>query len=287
MNNTSAYTFQLYYYLLNLRDTLEYTLEHDHPLEAYEQRKTALTQGLVDGSALGNFIKNNGEKGEEIKHNLETLISELYTDESTILHKEANGVRVDYSQNIHIFDLVIGNAEALRDIVYGYISYAKEHDELEQIMTDLINTDEHMYRMIVCRVCLTEYIKSFGEFQKVMSETKGKPSPQSNYIVQNELSKIAGMLRFSRQHTHATDNKTLDILDDVNKLLEMCEGRRERTNNAPFNDLFKGVMEEIDDAMKLFEPRWHEVYVEAAKEHSEFLKERQYSTGAPSPDTSA
>ncbi len=287
MNNTSAYTFQLYHYLLNLRDTLEFTLEHEHPLNAYEQRKMVLTQGIEDGTALGNFIKQNGEKGEEIKKNLEALINEVYGEDSTILRKEESTVRVDYSQNIHVFDLVIGNAEALRDIIYGYIRYAKEHDELEDIITDLINTDEHMYRMIVCKVCLSEYSKSFSEFQKVMSETKGQPSPQSNYIVSNELSKIAGFIRFSRQHTHTTDNKTLDILDDVNKLLEMCEGRRERTNNAPFADLFKNVAEEVDDAIKIYEPRWNEVYRKAVSEASEFQKQRQYSTGTPSPDTSA
>ncbi len=287
MNNTSLYIFQLYQYLLNLRDTLEYTLPQPHPLPAYDQRKRILTDGLQSGTALGNFLAQNGENGEKIKTNLEAVTSELYADGSTILYPEAEGVRVDSSQNIHIIDLVLGNAESLRDIIYQYIKYSQEHQENEDIIISLINDDEHLYRMIVAKVCLNEYLKSFGEFQKVMGESKGQPTPQSNYIVQNELSKVAALIRFSRSHTHTTDNKTLDVLDNVNKLLEMCEGRRERTNNASFQDLFKGVMNEVDDCIRLYEPKWKETFEKARNDAMETQKERQYATGTPSPDTSA
>ena len=47
--------------------TMEYAIERDHSLQIYEQRKMVLTKGLEDGSALGNFIKNNGEQGEKLK----------------------------------------------------------------------------------------------------------------------------------------------------------------------------------------------------------------------------
>ena len=63
-----------------------------------------------------------------------------------------------------------------------------------------------------------------------MAESQGKPTPQSNFIVQNEIVKMAGFLRFSRQHVRATDNETLDLLDDTLKVIEMTEGRRDRLN---------------------------------------------------------
>jgi hypothetical protein len=59
-----------------------------------------------------------------------------------------------------------------------------------------------------------DYEKSFIEFNKLMNESKGKPTPQSNFIVQNELAKISGFVRFSRQHARCKDNATLDILDE-------------------------------------------------------------------------
>ena len=46
---------------------MEYSIERDHTLNIYEQRKSVLTKGLEKGSALGNFIENNGEQGQKLK----------------------------------------------------------------------------------------------------------------------------------------------------------------------------------------------------------------------------
>ena len=47
MNQINHYIFDLYHYLLNLRDTLEYVIEREHQEALYNQRKTVLTQGLA------------------------------------------------------------------------------------------------------------------------------------------------------------------------------------------------------------------------------------------------
>lgn len=98
------------------------------------------------------------------------------------------------------------------------------------------------------------------EFQKVMGESKGKPTPQSNFIVQNELTVIASMIRFNRDHCHAMDNKTWDALDDTNELVQSCEGRRERRDGKAFPELFSNLIKEIGEIVNVFGPAYNEGY---------------------------
>ena len=91
-----------------------------------------------------------------------------------------------------------------------------------------------------------------------MSESKGQPTPQSNFIVQNELVKLSSLLRFSRQHAHCTDNETLDMLDRTNAVLEMTEGRRDRRDNKSFKELFDIVNKEALEAVRTNELAWKE-----------------------------
>ena len=70
LNNTNQYIFNIYHYLLNLRDTMEYAIEREHQKNLYEQRGEILRKGLEHGSALGNFLENNKEQGEKIKEKM-------------------------------------------------------------------------------------------------------------------------------------------------------------------------------------------------------------------------
>lgn len=255
MDRQNLFIFNLYYYLLNLRDTLEYAIPREHEYFMLSQRKKVLTDGIESG-AIGSFLKQNNENGEKIKEGLKNSIDELYGDDSTILKKDGEKVRVDNTQNIRIFELVVGNAETVRDVVYGYINFARSKNDLDESILDLVKKDEVLYRTIVALLIFREYEKSFAEFQKIMSENKGQPSPQSNYVVKNELNKLAGFLRFSRSHCHASDNKTLDLLDDVNKVIEMCEGRRDRIDNKPFKDFFSDINTRLNQYLAEVEPVW-------------------------------
>jgi hypothetical protein len=104
-----------------------------------------------------------------------------------------------------------------------------------------------------------DYEKSFIEFNKLMNESKGKPTPQSNFIVQNELAKISGFVRFSRQHARCKDNATLDILDEGIKLLDMTEGRRERGEKS-FKDLFLEQNQKTSERIGAAEGKWKEIF---------------------------
>lgn len=261
MNKTSQYIFGLYQFLLNLRDTLEYTINRDHDLRVYNERKRVITSNVEDSnSVFGNFVSNNKEQTEKLVEVLKTFIEDFYSDSSTILMAAGDKIRVDYTQNIKTFEETINVAESLRDVLYAYVNHARGTKELDSSLQELIVRDERLYRSIVNMLVMQEFQKSFSEFQKVMSESKGQPTPQSNFIVQNELVKLSGLLRFSRQHAHCTDNPTLDMLDRTNAVLEMTEGRRDRRDNKSFKELFDIVNKDALEAVRVNEIAWKEQY---------------------------
>lgn len=279
MNQVSQYILNLYHYLLNLRDTLEYTLEREHTVQTFENRKQVLIKGLDPKAALGNFFENNKENSEKVRENIQSIISEFYEGGSNVLTVTQDGkVRVDHTQHIKIYDMVIGTAESVRDILYGYIAHAKRENQLEPEVEDLVKLDERLYRRVLVMLVLRDFEKSFAEFQKVMGESGGKPTPQSNFIVQNEILKMAGFIRFSRQHARCTDNETLDLLDEVNAVIEMTEGRRDRRDDKSFQDIFKGINEKVQKAVAEIEVLWKASYqkeMAALMEYQESLRKEK------------
>ena len=266
MNNFSLYTFRLYHYLLTIRDTLEYTIKRDHKVEIYENRKRILVDNLQEGTPFGDFLKNNGETGDKIREKVQSFIDELYSEKSTILMPSGELVRVDTAQVVTLYDMTVGLTETLRDIVFQYVAHGLSIKEIDPMMVDLVNDDERMYRIILSMLVMRSFQESFAEFQKVMGESQGKPTPQSNFIVQNELVKMAGYLRFSRQHTRCTDNETLDLLDDTLKVIEMTEGRRQRPDNKGFKEIFDDLNNRLNMAAAKFENIWKNQYQKVVAE---------------------
>lgn len=272
LNQTNQYIFNIYHYLLNLRDTLEYTIEREHSKNTYEQRKAVLTKGIEKGSALGNFFENNKEQGDKIKEKLNEFLNDVYADDSTILKVTEEGIRVDHTQHIKLYDQVVGLQESIRDILYGYLQYARQQNQEDPDMVELVKLDEIMTRSVLAMLVMRDFEKSFAEFQKVMSESQGKPTPQSNFIVQNEIVKMAGFLRFSRAHAHCTDNETLDLLDEVNATIEMTEGRRDRRENKSFKELFEIINQRLSGHVAKYEPQWKAAYDKLFKQMVELAQ---------------
>ena len=283
MNNFSLYTFRLYHYLLTVRDTLEYTIKREHKVEVYESRKKILTENLNEGTPFGDFLKNNGETGDKIKEKINSFIEELYSENSTILVPSGEQVRVDVGQLVTLFDMTVGITETLRDIVYQYVNFGLKNEDvnqrIDQLLVQLVGEDERMYRVVLSMLVMRTFEESFAEFQKVMTESKGQPTPQSNFIVQNELVKLAGYLRFSRQHTRSTDNETLDLLDETLKVIEMTEGRRQRPNDRSFKDIFDELNNKLNTFAAQAENSWKATYQKVVQEVTNSQKPAQ-----PAPD---
>ena len=266
MNNFSLYTFRLYHYLLTIRDTLEYSIKRDHSVEVFNSRKKILEENLQEGTPFGDFLKNNGEAGDKIREKVNSFINDLYSENSTILMPSGDKVRVDYAQMVTLFDMTVGLTETLRDIVFQYLQYGINNKEIDSLLVKLVDEDEKMYRVVLAMLTMRVFQESFAEFQKVMSESQGKPTPQSNFIVQNELAKLAGFLRFSRQHAHCTDNETLDLLDETNRVLEMTEGRRQREDNKGFKEIFDNLNKKLNDTTAKYEAAWKQTYQKVVEE---------------------
>ena len=184
-------------------------------------------------------------------------------------------VRVDYSQSIKIYEEVLKHSNPLRDILTQYVAMSRSQKDDEAIITNLVTLDERMFRVVYTMLVMRTFEESFAEFQKMMNESKGQPTPQSNFIVQNELFKMSGLLRESRQHIHVTDNETLDLLDDTLKVVEMTEGRRDRPGQKGFKEIFDDINRRLSEYVNIIEPQWKAAYDMGVKEMIEDQKKAQ------------
>lgn len=267
MKNINQYNFDIIHVATHLRDTLEYVLPREHDVKVYNQRKEVLTKGLSKETPLGKFLEANKDKFTELLKNYDELLDEVYGDNSTILVKTNDGkIRVDHSQHLRIYELVTSMMEPIRDVIYFHVNLARKQNENEPVIEDLMPYDDRQYRLFAYLLMMQDFEKSFFEFQKVMGEAGGKPTPQSNFIVQNELAKYARMLRNIREHTRFTDNETLDVLDKCLQVVEMSEGRRDRRDNKNFPDLFKEALDGVNAKFTLNGPKWQEKFNKALQE---------------------
>ena len=276
MNNTSQCIFDISHVLRTVRDTMELALPNQMKVETFEQRKNILKTVLDPKSFLGKFVSDNEEKLKNFKKKYEEFLDEIYSDTSSICTKTAEGVvRVDHAQNIKILQHVVYISETIRDIMYSHVSFARSKQLSEEAILKHVEIDERFDRMVKDFLLIQEYQKSFMEFQKVMNESKGQPTPQSNFIVQNELNVLAAMMRFNREHCHATDNNTWDLLDDTVELIQSCEGRRERRDNKSFQELFSNLVKAIGDRVNEYGPLYNESYQANLKDMLDTIKANQ------------
>ena len=275
MKQINQYIFNIYHFILNVRDTMEYTIKRDHDVKLFENRKKVIEENLKEGTAFGNFLKNNGEAGDKIREQVQTFIDDFYGPDQHVLTVTGDKIRVDFSQNIKIFEAVMNLSNPLRDILTQYVNMSKQQHDDEAVITNLVTLDERMFRVVYVMLAMRTFEESFGEFQKMMSESQGKPTPQSNFIVQNELFVLSKLMRDSRQHIHITDNETLDLLDDVNKVIEMTEGRRDRPGAKGFKEIFENINQRLSEYVNRIEPQWKAAYDAGVKEMMEDQKKAQ------------
>ena len=168
----------------------------------------------------------------------------------------------------------------MSDIVRGYLKYAKDNQQLEDDVVRVVADDERLYRSLVFMTVMTDVDKTFLEFNKAMRETKGQPSPQSNYII-GDLKKLIGFLNFQKQHSLVRDTPFNDMVDASFKVLEYIEGKRELPTRAlseeekatykgkltadgkrylTFPEIFKENREIINKVVASSEETWRKAY---------------------------
>ena len=150
MKNINQYNFDIIHVATHLRDTLEYVLPREHDAKIFDQRKGVLTKGLEVETPLGKFLEANKDKFEEFMTRYHELLDDVYGDESTILVKTNDGkIRVDHSQHLRIYELVVNLMEPLRDIIYFHVGLARKQHENEAVIEDLMPVDDRHYRLFL------------------------------------------------------------------------------------------------------------------------------------------
>ena len=260
MKQINQYIFNIYHFILNVRDTMEYAIKRDHEANIFESRKKVISENLNEGTAFGNFLKNNGEAGDKIKEQVQNFVNDFYGPDQNVLTVAGDKVRVDYSQSIKIYEEVLKLSNPLRDILTQYVAMSRSQKDDEAIITNLVTLDERMFRVVFTMLVMRTFEESFAEFQKMMNESKGQPTPQSNFI---------------GQHIHVTDNETLDLLDDTLKVVEMTEGRRDRPGQKGFKEIFDDINRRLSEYVNIIEPQWKAAYDMGVKEMIEDQKKAQ------------
>lgn len=276
MNKINQYIFGLYYYVVNLGDTFQFCLPREHQKNVYEQRKKVLLEDVKPGTYLGNFLEKNPDFKEKFEPKLTEFINDIYGESSTFLVAgEGENIRVDHTQHVRLYDELVPLLETMRNVVFSHIMASRQNNEFEQKTLDMFLAGDRLHRVVLVMLAMQDYVKSYVEFEKAMKESNGKPTPQSNFIAKEELAKISNAIRFSRQHCYFHDNDTLDLLDDVNEVLENCEGRRELRPGKNLDQTLKDLQKRVQEMVAKLEPIWAKQFQELLKQFLELNKAAQ------------
>ena len=267
METISRVIVSLVYYNSLVRDTLEYTSPKDkYEVNFYDYKRNGIVNEPKLNTPLKVFLDQNGEKADELRKRLEQFGEDFYSDNSTVVKKAADGtLRVDHAQNVKIFESVIPLHEELNSIINLHVNFARNNNQLEDRVVKLVEADERFYRGVALFALQGELVRQFEEFNKVMRESQGQATPQSNFI-QNDLNSLVKALNTVRQNATVKDNVYIAALDAVFAEVEMMNGRRDLPAGKNFADVFNDANVKISDLVKEAEEAWRINYTPLLQE---------------------
>ncbi len=239
MNDATRFIMGIYQVSLMVRDTLEYVQGRpEHDVNFYNQRKQIIAHGLEENSPLSHFLSQNGEIGEKIRSNLNDFVDFAYSENSTYLTIENGKLIVDHAQDLKALDYIIGLRETLIDIIKKFIERTKTENTAEPGLENMIKLDDQFYRILSSLIIFDLTHKEFVEFNKAMHENNGKPSPQSNFVI-NDMKKLVGFTKFVHEHADKEDTVYEEVYQQNFTCLNYMEGSKPLPNN-------NGMKGEID-----------------------------------------
>lgn len=240
MNQTTRYVMDIYQVSVIVRDTLEYLIQKKdgYNADVYKQRKEILKLALTENHPFSRFLANNNEMGEKVRQNMTDFFDLIYGDESRAVFLENDKVVVDNGYATQILDYVVGLHETIYEICLGFIKNSKENNTYEESFERLINKENAMYRCVASLVITDHIHHLFVEFNKVMHESKGQSTPQSNFIG-NELNKNVGFFGFVDSHANYDDD-IYKLAVQKTKFVIDCMGGKEK-----IDDTGEGLRKEI------------------------------------------
>lgn len=265
----------LVYYNSLIRDTLEYTLPREtYDVKYYEYKRNGIVNEPKLNTPLKNFLDSNGEKGADLRKQLEEFGETFYSDTSSIIKVEGDGVRVDHNQDVGIFEKAVPLHEQIAAIIRLHDKYRQDNNLVDEIVTSLIAADEEFYRSVLLFTLNSEMWRKFEEFNKAMRDGKGEKTPAASFV-ENELQTLTRMFFISKQNATCKDNNYTDALDLVEHFIEMMNGRRELPTGKNFHDVYVEVSAKTNAFLMIAEDKWKRTYEPAVQEMLKDNKEAQ------------
>jgi hypothetical protein len=286
MQTISRVIVSLVYYNSLIRDTLEYTLPRDkYEVSFYDYKRNGIVNEIKVQSPLKVFIDQNSKpaegqkvedtKGQLLLKELEKYGRDFYSDESTVIKKTNDGnIRVDHAQNVKIFEQTIPLHESLNNVIRIHEQFAEQQGQKEDKIVKLLEADERFYRAVALMTLITEIKKQFEEFNKVMRDSQGQKTPQSNFVEQ-DLNKLVSLIGLVRQQATCHDEIYTNALDEIFKYLEMMTGKRDLPKGKNFNDVYNEIGIELSVFVEDAEKGWKANYEPCLQELVEDNKKLQ------------
>ncbi len=272
MNQTSYYVFGIYQLNLLLRDSLEYMVPNrQFNLEMYEKRKEGLLALTQENSPLGRFLLQNKEKAETIKTSFNNFIEQVYSENATIVRKIDNSIEVDRALHLQFYEMTTGLFQTIQDILFGYINHAKKENQYEAAIEKAIYSNEIYFRSLSYFAISLDIVEKFNEYQTAFRESKGQPSPASNFI-NEEIGKLIGILGFHKKHSKVVDVPYNEMVDKVNVLIETIAGKRKLAEGVKFPDLFAQTREVTLNQLQKSEVDFKTDFAPVLKDYVELTK---------------
>ena len=239
MNQTSYFVFGIFQLNLLLRDSMEYMVPNrEFSADMYEKRKEGFIALTAEGSPFGRFLAMNQEKAPKIQESFTNFIELVYSDNATIVRNIDNKIEVDKGLHLQFYEMTAGLFQTIEDILYGYLAHAQKEAVYEEALAKAIAANETYFRSLSYFAISLDIVEKFNEFQTAFKESKGVPSPASNFI-NDEIGKLVGILGFHKKHSKVKDVSYHEMVDKVNALLETIAGKRQLPEGTKFPDLFK------------------------------------------------
>lgn len=274
MNQESRYLMGIYQVAVIVRDTLEYGIpKPNYDKNIYLQRKASILHGLEENAPLTHFLnQQNEEIGTKIRKNLDDFVNLVYGDEARVCHIDGDNLVVDPAFSNQVFDYVVGIRETLNDIVAGFMSYNKTNGKSEEAIEVLIEKDLVFYRSITLLVLSDALHRLFLEFNRTMSEAKGKENPQSSFVV-NELSQVIGFINFVRDHSKIEDPKFINNVNATVDVIQLMTGQTKPEQGKTIGNYINDLHESWTKYCQVAELDWKKNYVEVWQDLADYERD--------------
>lgn len=272
MNQTTYFVFGIYQLNLLLRDSLEYMVPNrQYSLELYDKRKEGLLALTSEMSPLGRFLDLNKDKAEQIKNSFKNFIEQVYSENATIVKKIDGAIEVDNALKVPFYEMATGIFQTVEDIIYGYINHAKTANQYEEYLEKAVYNNELYFRSLSYFAVFLDLFAKFNELQTAFRESQGQPTPAGNFI-NDEISKLIGILRFQKQHSKITDVGFNEMVDKVNAFIETMAGRRKLPEGLKFPDYFAQVRDEVLSQLQKSEIDFKNAFAPILKDYIAFTQ---------------